>query len=152
MKDIVFDVNVILDVLLNRQGAKIAEQLFKQVQTGRFHGWVTACSLPIIEYLVLRELKASGVEPQKAASLTIQLMNWLSHSLKSLSVPGQESLKLLGQSKDFEDAQIALSALLELGDKAVIVSNDKRFDAMGKLTVLTPAACLEKLEQVDNKQ
>jgi len=31
MKDIVFDVNVILDVLLNRQGAKIAEQLFKRV-------------------------------------------------------------------------------------------------------------------------
>ena len=31
MKDIVFDVNVILDVLLNRQGAKIAEQLFKLV-------------------------------------------------------------------------------------------------------------------------
>jgi len=144
MKDIVFDINVILDVLLNRSGAEISEQLFELIRAGKISGWVAASSLPIIEYLTLKELKASGAEPENAARMTRQLMDWLSGLLKPLSVPGQESFELLGKSKDFEDAQIVLSALA-LADEAIIVSNDKKFDGMDKLAVLTPAACLEQL-------
>ena len=142
MKDIVFDINVILDVLLNRSGAEISEQLFELISEGKIRGWVAASSLPIIEYLILKELKASGAE--NAVHLTKQLMDWLSGLLKPLSVPGQESFELLGKSKDFEDAQIVLSALA-LGEEAIIVSNDKKFDGMEKLTVLTPVTCLEQL-------
>ena len=148
MKDIVFDINVILDVLLNRDGAEISEQLFEFILEGKIHGWVAASSLPIIEYLTLKELKASGAEPEEAANITRQLMNWLSGLLKPLSVPGKESFELLGKSKDFEDAQIVLSALA-LGDEAIIVSNDKKFDGMDKLAVLTPVACLEVLLNTD---
>ncbi len=144
MKDIVFDINVILDVLLNRDGAEISEQLFEFILEGKIRGWVAASSLPIIEYLTLKQLKASGAEPEEAASLTIQLMNWLSGLLKPLSVPGKESFELLGKSKDFEDAQIVLSALA-LGDEAIIVSNDKKIDGMDKLAVLTPVVCFKEL-------
>jgi len=52
MKDIVFDINVILDVLLNRNSAAISEQLFELIQEEKIRGWVAASSLPIIEYLI----------------------------------------------------------------------------------------------------
>lgn len=150
MDHLVFDINVILDVLLNREGCAPAEQLFEYLQSGRCQGWVAASSLPIIEYLLRRELKASGATLAEVGELTASLLNWLGQQLKPLSLPGLESMDYCGKAKDFEDAQIALSALA-LGNAAVIVSNDRNFDTLDQIPVLAPAACLEKLAKGINE-
>lgn len=142
MKHLVFDVNVLLDVFLNREGAEYAETLLAIMREGHIKGWFAASSLPIIEYVMYDELKKSGVPQQEARKITQTHLDWLSANFGFLSLNGSECKIFLNTIKDIEDALISI-ATRSLGEAAIVVSNDKAFDTLGQVKVLGAKQFLE---------
>jgi hypothetical protein len=84
MKNLVFDVNVILDLWLERQPEDrllLIAKLIESRQSGLAGCWIASPSLHVLEYLARRQLKQEGVEPAKAKHVVKQL---LAHLLKNL--------------------------------------------------------------------
>lgn len=133
MKNLVLDVNVILDLWLTRHSEKrsllLAELLGNSVK-GDYLCWVNSASLHVLEYLARRELKKQGVDPWDAKQRVKELLVHLLKYSKPLSNFGfQQDLALLSET-DLEDAQVVRAASHICGPIAII-TNDKRFDISG---------------------
>ena len=137
MKNVVFDVNVILDLWLTRcpeAHLRLITSLLRACRQGSAHGWVASSSLHVLEYLAIRQFKREGVDPEEAKRMVRQLLANLLRDLKPLTCFGFHQDQALLARTDLEDAQIVTAATLLQGATA-IVTNDKRFDITG--TVLT---------------
>ncbi|TVR56621.1 MAG: aminotransferase class I/II-fold pyridoxal phosphate-dependent enzyme, partial [Candidatus Competibacteraceae bacterium] len=141
MKNLVFDVNVILDLWLERQPeerlGQIA-QLIESRQQGVACCWIASTSLHVLEYLARRQFKSEGVDPAKAAQVVKQLLANLLQNLRPLTCFGFQQDQALLAHSDLEDAQIVRAASVLHGPTA-IVTNEKRFDTAGaNLAQLSP--------------
>ena len=163
MKNLVFDVNVILDLWLSRQPEsqlRTIASLILECRQGSTRGWVASSSLHVLEYLAVRQFKREGVDPAQARQTVRQLLSKLLDDLKPLSCFGfQQDQNLVAQT-DLEDAQI-VAAASQLQGPTAIVTRDKRFDTCGtELQQLKPtevsewlqsASSAEKLDFIDLK-
>jgi predicted nucleic acid-binding protein len=129
MKRILFDVNVVLDVLLDRRPhAEASAAAWAAVETGIAEGLLAAHSVTTIHYLVRRELGAA------------KAMRVLSSILKVFSVAAvdqtvvQEAQQL--SCPDFEDAVTAAAARLAECD--YIVTRDPKGFRGSPVRSLTP--------------
>ena len=145
MKHLVFDVNVVLDLWLNRGDTTATETLLERSRSGEARVWIAASSLPILHYVCRNELEKRGADGADAAALTARLIQSLLGYASILSVQGFQQPDLLSAAKDLEDAQIAAAATVLHGETRM-VSNDATFDALGSIPVLGPNAALSWLD------
>ena len=149
MKNLVFDVNVILDLWLSRQPKaqiRTIASLMLMCRQGSARGWVASSSLHVLEYLAVRQFKSEGVDLAQARQTVRQLLNKLLHDLKPLSCFGFQQDETLVAQTDLEDAQI-VAAASQLQRPTAMVTNYKRFDTRGTaLQQLKPTEVSEWLQ------
>jgi predicted nucleic acid-binding protein len=130
MKQYLLDINVILDLLLNRAPwAADAAVIWDAHRQGRIRTLIAAFSLPTIYYIVRRQ---AGLPAAQAA---------LHACLSTLDIVPVDLATLLdAQARagtDFED-DLQISCAVQAGVDA-IVARDPRGFAASPVTVLTPA-------------
>ena len=131
MRRILFDTNVVLDVLLDRRPhVEASAAAWAAVETGACEGMLAAHALTTIHYLVRKEL-ASG----KARRIVSAILRVFGVAAVDGSVV-QEALQL--PLSDFEDAVTAAAALLAGCD--YIVTRDPRGFRGSPVRPLTPEA------------
>ncbi len=115
MKKVLFDTNVILDVLLNRQPhVRASTAAWNAVEAGRIEGFLAAHAVTTIHYLASREIGAIRSKRAVAALLTV---------FEVAAVDGHvihEAMSALGN--DLEDAVTAAAA--EFSGCELIVTRD----------------------------
>jgi len=141
MKNLVFDVNVILDLWLERQPEDrllLIAQLIESQKSGAAGCWIASPSLHVLEYLARQQFKKEGVEPARARQVVKRLLAHLLKNLRPLTCFGFQQDEALLAHSDLEDAQIIKAASVLHGPVA-IVTNEKRFDTTGTdLVQLSP--------------
>jgi UDP-2-acetamido-2-deoxy-ribo-hexuluronate aminotransferase len=150
VKNLVFDVNVVLDLWLEREPEARLLQIASLIdcqRAGTALGWIASPSLHVLEYLANRQFKKEGVDPTTARQTVKQLLVNLAQQLRPLSAFGfQQDHALLNQT-DLEDAQLVAAASVLQGPTA-IVTNDKRFATAGSdLIQLNPDEAAQWLRQ-----
>jgi predicted nucleic acid-binding protein len=136
MKKTLVDVNVVLDVLLDRQPhAKASSAVWTAIETGSSQGLLAAHSVTTIHYLIRREIGA------------VKATNAISRILKVFGVAMvdgavlQEALQL--SLPDFEDSVTAAAA--QLSGCELIVTRDPKGFRGSPIRTLTPEAALPLL-------
>lgn len=137
MRKILLDANVLLDLLLTRHAeAGYVLSIVKQIEAGRFKGFLSVSILHIIGYWLSREW---GIQRAKTGLLVI-----LEH-FEVLNANKKTVLSALhSQMTDIEDA-LQYYTCLEHGMDAII-SRDKKFinAAIPGLPVLAPGDFVSK--------
>jgi predicted nucleic acid-binding protein len=133
---ILFDTNVVLDVLLDRQPhAEASASIWAAVETGAAEGMLAAHAVTTIHYLVLRERGNARAKRIVSAILRV---------FKIAPVDGevvQEALHL--PFSDFEDAVTAAAARLA-GCDYIVTRDPKRF-RNSPIRALAPEAVMPLL-------
>ena len=133
MKNLIFDVNVILDLWLERQPEErlLALAGLLEAKSENTHlCWIGSCSLHVLEYIARREFKKKGADPLEAKQVARELLAHLLNHAAPLTCFGFHQNENLIAHTDIEDAQIVRAASLLCGPSA-IVTNEKRFDTSG---------------------
>lgn len=129
MKRILLDVNLILDVLLDRKPhAEDASNVWAAVETGRATGYLSAHAVTTIHYL-----NAKVVGPKMAGATTEALLSVFDIAVVDEAV--LRSAAALGW-RDFEDAVTASAAIRSRCD-AIVTRNPKDF-AKASIRVMAP--------------
>ena len=139
MKNIVLDVNVVLDLWLNRGDRlhqEAIEDVFQAQQAGHLRCWVSAASLPILEYCCVLELKKDKAPPEEARRIARELLAKLMDDVGILSNLSFQQEEALAHGNDLEDAQILMSAA-SLHDETALLTNDRRFRGSHRIRVLS---------------
>jgi len=142
---VLFDTNVILDVLLERQPfSEPASKLLSKVEKGKIIGLICATTITTIYYLVNRTL-----DRKKADECIDLLLNLL--EVASVNRVVIETARTL-EFRDFEDAVVYASAL-HSGCSCVVTRNLKDFSA-SEIPVFSPEELLRALrvKNLENKQ
>ena len=129
MKRLLLDVNLILDVLLDRKPhADDASAVWEAVETGRATGYLSAHAVTTVHYL-----NAKAVGSKMAGSTTDALL-----SVFDVSVVDEAVLRAAAALnwKDFEDA-VTTSAAIRSRCDAIVTRNPKDF-AKASIRVMAP--------------
>lgn len=154
MKNLVFDVNVILDLWLHRvseEGLLLISGLLADHKDNNYLCWISSTSLPILDYVAQREFKKMGATPEVAGQTTRALLKDLLGSVNLLSNYGFQQLDALKLSNDLEDAQIVLAAAELQGDTA-IVTNENRFQTGSGIAEVAPLQAKQWLQDKTNSR
>jgi predicted nucleic acid-binding protein len=131
MKRVLFDTNVVLDVLLDRRPhAEASAAAWAAVETGACEGMLAAHALTTIHYLVRKEL-GSG----KARRIVSAILRVFGVAAVDGAVV-QEALRL--PLSDFEDAVTAAAALM--AGCEYVVTRDPRGFRGSPVRLITPEA------------
>jgi predicted nucleic acid-binding protein len=133
---VLFDTNVILDVLLDRPGfAEPAAALWRANEEGRLEGYISAMT-PVNVFYIARKLKGAEIARQIAAELlTAFRLCPLDHATLQAALP----LPL----RDYEDAVQLASALMCQID--AIVTRDMKDYKDAAFPVFLPVEFLARL-------
>ena len=137
MKRLLLDVNLILDVLLDRKPhADDAAEVWAAVETGRATGYLSAHAVTTIHYL-----NSKAVGPRMAAATTEALL-----SVFDVAVVDEAVLRSAAalRWRDFEDAVTASAAIRSRCD-AIVTRNPKDF-AKATTRVLAPREAAASLQ------
>jgi UDP-2-acetamido-2-deoxy-ribo-hexuluronate aminotransferase len=140
MKNLVLDVNVILDLWLCRVPSDDLLNIANLIAGSHdpaYQCWVSSSSLSVLEGVTRRELKKSGASPERAIERVRTLLIDLMSKVKILSNHGFEQADALNLSSDLEDEQIVMAAS-SLHRQTAIVTNEKRFQTDGKVAQIAP--------------
>ncbi|MGE3887579.1 MAG: PIN domain-containing protein [Vicinamibacterales bacterium] len=131
MKRLLFDVNIVLDVLLDRRPhADAASQAWALVEVGRAEGLLSAHAVTTIHYL-----NQKAVGPRRAGATTEALLEVF--GVAPVSEEVLRAALALGWP-DFEDA-VTAAAARAAACHAIVTRDPKGFRRAG-LPVLDPAA------------
>ena len=135
---ILYDTNVLLDVLLRREPhARAAAHLWDAAHRGRLAGVVSAISLPTIAYLVGRGYSAEQARSDAHAVLA-------TFEVAPVGRPELETGLDEAFARDYEDGVVYASAARS--GCSGIVTRDATGFAGGELPVYTPSELLAALE------
>jgi predicted nucleic acid-binding protein len=137
MKRVLFDTNIILDVLLDRQPhAETSAAAWGAVETGASQGMLAAHAVTRIHYLAGREM--GSVKARRIVSAILRVF-------EVAAVDGgviQEALQL--PFHDFEDA-VTASAARSAGCECIVTRDPKGFRG-SPVRALTPEAVIPLLD------
>jgi predicted nucleic acid-binding protein len=136
MKRALFDINVILDVIFEREPhVETAAALWREVERGKLSGFVPAHGVTTIFYLAEKELG------QKAAREIVDLLL----SVFGVAAVDDEVLReaLVLPCPDFEDAVCAASAQRAKCD--MLITRDVKGYLGAEIQVVAPSAALAAL-------
>ena len=137
MKRVLFDTNIVLDVLLDRQPyAEASAAAWAAVETGAAEGMLAAHAVTTIHYLVGKEL--GGLKARRIVSAILRVFGVAAVDGAVL----QEALQL--PCSDFEDAVTAAAARLAGCD--CIVTRDPKGFRGSPVRALTPEAVVPLLD------
>ena len=138
MKTVLFDTNVVLDVLLDRQPyAEASAAVWAAVESGISKGMLAAHAVTTIHYLVRKEMGTAKARRTLTAILRV---------FEVAAVDGaviHEALQL--PFSDFEDAVTAAAAQLA-GCECIVTRDPKGFHG-SPVRALTPEALIPLLEK-----
>ena len=138
MRRILFDTNVVLDVLLNRQPyVEASAAAWAAVETGSSEGMLAAHAVTTIHYLVRKEM--GSIKARRIISAILRVFG-------VAAVDGavvQEALQL--PFADFEDAVTAAAARLA-GCECIVTRDPKGFRG-SPVRALTPEAVTPLLDK-----
>jgi predicted nucleic acid-binding protein len=136
MKRVLFDVNVVLDVLLDRKPhVEASAAAWAAVETGMAEGLLAAHAVTTIHYLIQKETGAA-----KARGIVSAILRVFGIAAVNSAVI-QEALQL--SCPDFEDAVTAAAARLTSSD--YIVTRDPKGFRGSPVRPLTPEAAMPLL-------
>ena len=134
---VMFDNNVIIDVITNRENSEASIELFKKAAVDDVNGLICANSLNDIFYVLAKIL-----DPQKAKAAVAKIMQVLYVTPVDVEIC---SKAINSSMHDFEDAIIAFSA--SEYDADYIATNDRKFISSDcPVTAAIPAQILETLK------
>jgi predicted nucleic acid-binding protein len=138
MKRVLVDVNVVLDVLLDRQPhVEGSAAVWAAIETGASEGMLAAHAVTTIHYLIRKELGAARARETLSAILRV---------FGVAAVDGPVIQEALGLSmSDFEDSVTAAAARLAGCDS--IVTRDPKGFRGSPIRPLTPEAAAPLLAQ-----
>ena len=129
MTRILIDVNVMLDVLLDRQPYTTpASEVWEAVETGRVHGYLSAHAITTVHYLNERVVGAKAARETTNALLSV-------FEVAAIDEGVVRSALVLGW-RDFEDA-VTAAAAQRARCAAIVTRNPKDFKK-SPVRVLTP--------------
>lgn len=135
---ILFDVNVLLDVVLDREPhVRASAELLAEVENGRLGGLMSAVTAPTIHYIVRRQLD------REQSLLTTRRLLDLCEVAPVTRVVLEDALSL--GFDDYEDAVQHESARHAQAD-GIVTRNVRDFE-LGKLAIFTPDQLLQVLRQ-----
>jgi len=127
---ILFDTNVVLDVLLNREpNAVEAIKLFSAVENKIIHGFLCATTITTIDYLCT---KAIGRKPAKQAINALLELFFIAEVDRNVLIAAIES-----DFSDFEDAVLYQAGVHACVD-GFVTRNSKDF-ILAELPIYTPS-------------
>jgi predicted nucleic acid-binding protein len=133
MKRVLFDINVVLDVLLDRKPhAEASAAAWAAVETGTVEGLLAAHGVTTIHYLVGREMGAA-----RARGIVSAILRVFGIAAVNSAVV-QEALQL--SCPDFEDA-VAAAAARQTGCDYIVTRGPKGFRG-SPVRPMTPEAAL----------
>ncbi len=133
MKRVLFDTNILLDVILNRAShVKASAAALDTVGQGKVEGYVAGHAVTTIAYLVQRA--SSAAEARKA------LVHLLSRVKVAPITDPSVRLALTMKLPDFEDA-VCVASAQEAGCTVIVTRNPQHF-RKGELPVMLPEAFL----------
>jgi predicted nucleic acid-binding protein len=135
---LLFDTNVVLDLLLDRTPfAEASEQILSRVETGKVSGYLCATTITTIYYLAAKTLGARGAltEIRKLLSL---------FEIAPVNRPILESA-LASDFSDFEDA-VLHEAARQTGVEAIVTRNGSDF-RHAEIPVHSPEEMIRILSQ-----
>jgi hypothetical protein len=109
-KHLILDVSVIIDLWLGVGSAEATESLMDQAAEGKTRLWISASSIPILDYVGRQALKKRGVPPKNVGGMVLRLMEDLFQVAGVLTNHGFEQKDIYLATHDVEDAQIAAAA------------------------------------------
>lgn len=116
---ILFDTNIVLDVLMDRQPyADAAVELFSKVEDGTVMGYLGATTITTVFYLAAKTVGAARAQAEIKKLLTL-------FEVAPVNRPVLEAA-LVADFKDFEDAVIH-EAACHVGADAIVTRNQKDF-------------------------
>jgi predicted nucleic acid-binding protein len=136
MKRVLFDTNVVLDVLLDRQPyAEASAAAWAAVETGVTEGMLPAHAVTTLHYLIRKEMGAIKAKRVLSGILRVFAVAAVDSAViqKALQLP----------FSDFEDAVTAAAA--RLAGCACIVTRDPKGFRGSPVRVLTPEAVIPLL-------
>ena len=134
---VMFDANVVLDVLLRRQPfAEHSGQLLSRAERGDIHGFIGASVVTTIFYLARKAVGVASARRQVRAILSILHVAPVTHAVLQEAAESDMS--------DFEDAVVATSARHGQID-AIATRNVRDFGKAG-IAVYSPASLLALLD------
>ncbi len=153
MKHLLLDVSTVLDLWLKRGKYWLVDTLFEQAEKQDVRLWISASSIPMIEYIFTRELAKDGADREEAKNLSRKLFAFLFKHVNTLSNLGFEQNIAIEKAYNLEDAQTALS-LNRLHGEKIIVTDDADFDTLGLARICSISEALTWLEcdQTDGEQ
>lgn len=133
---ILFDTNVILDLLLDRKPfVEHAQALFEKVEAGKIEGYIGATTVTTLDYLLSKSLSAK------------ETTHILKKILKLFEVAPVNRLILEDALDsgfiDFEDA-VLHAAAIHCGVQAIVTRDEKGF-SKAKLAIYSPEELLNAL-------
>ena len=133
---LLIDTNVILDMVLKRNGCNIAMDLFRKVKETGACAYITASSVTDIFYIIRKETHDT--------SRTYVIMENIFRLVAVLSVTDKDIQDAFGQRwKDFEDCVQYMTGKNSRMD--YIITMNRRDYANTLLPVMTPAAWIEMI-------
>ena len=130
---ILFDTNIILDLLLDRQPfVNNAQALFEKVESGKIEGYIGATTVTTLDYLLTKSLSVN--EAKKIIKKLLKLFE-VAPINRLILEDALESGFL-----DFEDA-VLHSAAIHCGIQAIVTRDEKGF-SKAKLAIYSPPALL----------
>ena len=134
---ILFDTNVVLDVLLDREPySSISAKLFSKVESGEISGYVCATTITTIHYLARKVIGAD-----RAMEEIYKLMKLFEIAPVNRAVL---DTAVSADFKDFEDAVVHESALYK--EAQGIVTRDLNGFTKSKIQVYSPEELLSMLQ------
>jgi hypothetical protein len=136
MSRVLADINVVLDVLLERKPHFAASaSVWAAVETGAVEGLISAHAVPTIHYLVRKEIGAAGAK--RIVAMILKVFGVATVDGAALA----EALRL--PPPDFEDSVTSAAARLAKCD--FIVTRDPRGFRGSPVRALTPEAAIHLL-------
>jgi predicted nucleic acid-binding protein len=133
---ILFDTNVILDLLLDRKPfVAHAQTLFEKVESGKIDGYIGATTVTTLDYLLAKSLSA------KEATRIIKKLLKLFEVAPINRLILEDALDI--GFADFEDA-VLHAAAVHCGVQAIVTRDEKGF-SKAQLAIYSPEALLNAL-------
>jgi predicted nucleic acid-binding protein len=140
MKRILVDVNVILDVLLDRSPHAVASRaIWAAIELRWAEGFLTAHAVTTLDYLMRKELGAAGSRRALRALLRIFTVAGVDHAVIQSALDAH--------APDFEDSVTAAAALAARCD--LIVTRDPKGFRASPIPFFTPEAAAPLIRPPD---
>lgn len=130
---VLFDTNIVLDLLLDRQPfVERAQLLFEKIESGQWQGYLGATTITTLDYLLTKTLSTKN-----AAQIVKKLLKLFDIAPVTRLVL-EDALE--SEFLDFEDA-VLHAAAVHSGAQAIVTRDEKGF-LKARLPVYSPEALL----------